>query len=107
MRYSADELINWSYDEFGELEWVVFRSTVTRQDSIRTFGWKTETRWIYYDRSKFTSASRRKKAAAIELVEEGPHGFAGLSKVPVFEFKVSDGLWLTNKAALLQTGALQ
>ena len=30
------------------------------------------------------------------------HGFAGIGRVPVFELKVSEGLWLTNKIALLQ-----
>lgn len=99
--FAADELINWSYDQFGELEWVVFRSTVTRQDSIQTFGWKTETQWLYYDRQVFQRFTK-KEGASIELVQEGVHGLAALNKVPIFELKVSDGLWLTNKAALLQ-----
>ncbi len=38
----------------------------------------------------------------IELVDQGSHGFAGIGRVPVFEVKVSEGLWLTNKIALLQ-----
>ena len=99
--FSADELINWSYDDFGDLEWVIFRSTVTRQDSIKTFGWKTETQWLYYDRRVFQRFTK-KEGGGIELVQEGPHGFASIGKVPVFELRVSDGLWLTNKAALLQ-----
>jgi hypothetical protein len=35
-------------------------------------------------------------------VEEGKHGFAGTGRVPLFEVRVSEGLWLANKAALLQ-----
>jgi hypothetical protein len=35
-------------------------------------------------------------------VDSGKHGFAGICRVPVFEIRISDGLWLTNKAALLQ-----
>ena len=101
VNYSADELINWSYDQFGELEWVIFRSTVTRQDSVNAFGWRTETEWMYYDRKKF-QRFLKKEAGGIDLVEEGSHGFAAIGRVPVFELKVSDGLWLTNKAALLQ-----
>lgn len=99
--YGADELINWSYDAFGELDWVVLRSSVTRQDNIKTFGWTTETQWLYYDRTTYQRFGR-KEGKGIELIEEGPHGLAGLKKVPVFEMKVSDGLWLTNKAASLQ-----
>ena len=35
-------------------------------------------------------------------MDQGRHGFAGIGRVPVFELRVSDGLWLTNKIALLQ-----
>src|SRR5204863_7354635 len=39
---------------------------------------------------------------AIELSDEGRHGLAMLRRVPVFEMKVTEGLWLMNKSALLQ-----
>jgi hypothetical protein len=101
--YNADELINWSYDQEGELEWVVIRTSWLKQDSVTTFGWKRETRWIYYDRQKFEIYERRgTDQKTIELVDQGPHGFAGIGRVPVFELRVSEGLWLTNKIALLQ-----
>ena len=48
------------------------------------------------------STARRAKAKQIELIDEGRHGLAALKRVPVFQLKVSDGLWLMNKAALLQ-----
>jgi hypothetical protein len=38
----------------------------------------------------------------VELLAEGPHALAPLNRVPIFEMKVSDGLWLMNKAGLLQ-----
>jgi len=101
--YSADEVINWSFDARGEMEWVVIRTSWLKQDSVKTFGWKRETRWIYYDREKFEiyeqSGGEQK---AIELIETGAHGFAGIRRVPVFELRVSEGLWLTNKIGLLQ-----
>ena len=102
--YNADELINWSYDLNGELEWVVLRTSWLKQDSVKSFGWKKETRWIYYDRQNFEiyeqcEAGQKK---TIELVDQGSHGFAGIDRVPVFELRVSEGLWLTNKIALLQ-----
>ncbi len=40
--------------------------------------------------------------AGIELIAEGRHGLAEQHRVPVFEMRVSEGLWLMNKAALLQ-----
>lgn len=102
--YNADEVINWSVDQKGEFEWVVIRTTCLKQDSVRSFGWKNETRWIYYDREHFEVYERRESGELkqIELVDRGRHGFAGIGKVPVFEVRVSSGLWLTNKAALLQ-----
>jgi hypothetical protein len=101
--YNADELINWSYDQQGELEWVVIRTSVLKQDDVKTFGWKRETRWIYYDREKFETYARRgADQKEIELTDQGRHGFAGIGRVPVFELRVSEGLWLTNKIALLQ-----
>ncbi len=103
MAYNADEMINWSRDQEGELEWVVIRTSWLKQDSVRTFGWKREIRWIYYDREKFEIYERRgADEKTIELVDQGSHGFAGIGRVPVFELKVSEGLWLTNKIGLLQ-----
>jgi hypothetical protein len=104
--YNAEELINWSYDTQGELEWVVIRTSWLKQDSVKTLGWKKETRWIYYDREKFEIYERlggeRPDESTVVLVDEGAHGFAGIRKVPVFELRISEGLWLTNKIALLQ-----
>jgi len=103
MPYGADELINWSYDAKGEFEWVVIRTSWLKQDSVRSFGWKREKRWIYYDREQFEIYARRDgDEKPVELVDQGRHGFAGIGRVPVFELSVSEGLWLTNKVALLQ-----
>jgi hypothetical protein len=38
----------------------------------------------------------------IDLVDEGRHGLAAQSRVPIFQMHISEGLWLMNKAALLQ-----
>jgi hypothetical protein len=38
----------------------------------------------------------------IELVDQGLHGLARLNRVPIFEIKLSDGMWLMNKAADVQ-----
>jgi hypothetical protein len=83
---------------------VVIRTSWLKQDSVQSFGWKRETRWIYYDRTNYEIYERREgdRAGQVELVAEGPHGFAALGKVPVFEVKVNDGLWIANKTALLQ-----
>ena len=103
--YTAEELINWSYDDAGELEWVVIRTSWLKQDSVRTLGWKRETRWIYYDREQFEIYERR-EGEVRTTVGAGGRGGAWVrgrsSRVPVFELRIPEGLWLTNKMALLQ-----
>jgi hypothetical protein len=100
--YSADEVINWSYTPTGGLDWIVIRTSVLQQSKVTDAKWEKETRWIYYDRENFQIFRKTGEANPIELVDEGQHGFAPLRRVPVFEMKVSDGLWLMNKAALVQ-----
>jgi hypothetical protein len=100
--YSADEIINWNYDPASGLDWVVIRTSCLQHSKVTDAKWEKETRWIYYDREGFEVYRKAGEGKAIEQIDEGRHGLAGLRRVPLFELKVSDGLWLTNKAALLQ-----
>jgi hypothetical protein len=103
--YQAEELINWSQDQQGNLDWVVLRTSNLRQDTPDG-GWFKEARWFYYDKEEFRIFRRVEGKAgeksAPELVDSGRHGLAGLRRVPLFKLEVSEGLWLMNKAALLQ-----
>ncbi len=58
--YNAEEVINWSYDDRGEMEWIVFRTSWLKQDDVKSHGWKRETRWIYYDREHYEIYERDK-----------------------------------------------
>ena len=100
--YSADEVINWNYHPTNGLEWVVIRTTCLQQSKVTDAKWERETRWIYYDRENFQVYRKAGEGQPIELIDEGRHGLAGLHRVPLFELKVPEGLWLTNKAALVQ-----
>jgi hypothetical protein len=105
---SPDELVNWSRDEHGNFEWIVLRTTHSSKRNIEDAQNTVETRWIYYDRERFKIYRRSvvqgpsKQTGGIELVDEGIHGLAKLQRVPIFEFTISQGMWLMNKAALLQ-----
>jgi hypothetical protein len=101
--YSADQVINWNYDEAGRLDWVVIRTTCLQQSKVSDAKWEKETRWIFYDRETYQIFRKAGEAQAVELVDQGRHGLAAQRRVPVFEMKVSEGLWLMNKAALLQS----
>ncbi len=100
--YSADEVINWNYDPANGLDWVVIRTSCLQQSKVTDAKWEKETRWIYYDRENFQVFRKAGEGQEIELIDEGRHGLAGLGRVPVFEMKVSEGLWLVNKGAPLQ-----
>jgi hypothetical protein len=100
--YSAEEVINWNYTPTGGLDWIVIRTSFLQQSKVTDAQWEKETRWIYYDRENFQIFRKAGESSPIELIDEGQHGFAPLRRVPVFEMKVSEGLWLMNKAALVQ-----
>lgn len=102
VHYSADEVINWGHDELGNLEWVVLRSDVWAEQGSEV---RKEKIWSYFDKQVFrkyremsTGPGRSQKV----LVAEGAHGLSRMNRVPLFELKIMDGLWLLNKAASLQ-----
>ena len=99
--YSAQEVVNWSRDEQGNFDWVVIRTESRRKESPEASDWTVETRWSYYDRETFR-VFRKIEGREIEQVRAGRHGLAKLHRVPLFEMNVSEGLWLMNKAGLLQ-----
>jgi len=103
--YAADELINWSYDEHGHYQWVVLRTQSLRKHRIEDMTWFKQTRWVYYDKEGYRIYEQDEestKRGRIEVVAEGKHGLARQARVPLVELRVSDGLWLLNKAATLQ-----
>ncbi len=77
--YSPDEIINWSRDGEGNLQWVVIPAENLRQQKITDDGWKKVTRWLYYDRHDFKIFERQTEGGPIEVVDEGRHGLAGLA----------------------------
>jgi hypothetical protein len=57
---------------------------------------------MYYDRENYQVYRKASESKAIELIDEGRHGLAAMQRVPLFELRISEGLWLMNKAAMLQ-----
>ncbi|MCP5111099.1 MAG: hypothetical protein GY953_09710 [bacterium] len=101
--YTPEQVINWNVDDRGNCDWVVIRHSFLRQDTAESGERVRETRWTRYDRTSFKVYRRvGEEGAPIQLVDSGQHGLAKQQRVPVFEMKVPDGLWLMNKAGLLQ-----
>ena len=105
IRYQAEDLINWSMDERGDYDWVVLRQSVRRQRRLDSPDIAEETHWYYYDRAEYRIYRRVEgsdQPASIELIAHGVHGLARQARVPLLTLRVSEGLWLMNKAAHLQ-----
>ena len=103
--YAADELINWSYDDHGHYEWVVLRTQSLKKAKIEDPAWIKLARWVYYDKENYRiyeQAEQGTERRPIEVVSEGRHGLARQERVPIVELRVSEGLWLLNKAGSLQ-----
>jgi hypothetical protein len=105
IRYQAEDLINWSLDERGEYDWVVLRQTIRRQPRIESSEIIEETYWYYFDKTSYRTYRRIERAnesTSIDLIAYGAHALVRQSRVPLFTFQVSEGLWLMNKAGHLQ-----
>lgn len=96
--YHAEELINWGLDELGNLEWCVLRSWVWGEDERGAA--KRERVWLYFDKKEYRKYREMGKEPV--LVASGEHGLARLNRVPLFELRIPEGLWLMNKAASVQ-----
>ncbi len=105
VRYEAEELINWSQNQRGEYDWVVLRRRTERQPDINSPSLVRETYWHYYDRTcyrTYRQTEQTETPSQVQLVAHGTHGLARQQRVPLFDLRVSGGLWLMNKAAHLQ-----
>ena len=115
VNYSAPQLINWKMDGNGAFDWVVLRTHRRYQESFDDPELVSEDQWAYYDRENFRIYRLRRKAQSaggnaaandagdgVELVDQGRHGLAEVRRVPLVRLAVTEGLWLANKASLLQ-----
>jgi len=109
VNFSPMDLINWRLDRHGNFEWAVLRTETSYQPDYLSADEVIERRWTYYDKQNFRVYSqteftprRESKPPEPVLEDEGRHGLAELGRVPLVKLELTDGLWLANKAALLQ-----
>lgn len=93
--YTAEDIVNWEVDERGSLLWAVVRVQEPARGEEDGGGW-----WVRYDREEFQIY--RQRGESVEVVDRGPHAMAGFGRLPLVELRAAEGLWLMNKAALLQ-----
>lgn len=98
-RYDPRQVINWSEDAAGRLEWVVVKATT----EVRSFMGAAVTvdRWYYFDRTVYRvfEAERKdgKPSDEAREVGNGRHAMAEAGEVPIRRFRVSEELWLGNR----------
>lgn len=103
--FRADEVINWSADEAGNLEWAVVRTQAKRRPSLDSADWFNETTWTYYDRTNYRRFVRRDfgtGSGAITEVAAGQHALSRVGQVPLIPLRLPEGLWMLNRSASLQ-----
>lgn len=103
--YMAEDLINWSHDERGNYDWVVLRTSSLKKAKVEDPDWVEETTWLYYDKHEFRVYRQRQQtggASQVEIIDGGFHAFSKQGRVPLFSFQLAEGMWLMNKAGLLQ-----
>ena len=109
VQYAPLDIINWRLDAAGNFEWVVIKTSERFQPSFESPVDVWRDTWTYFDRNEYRVYSverdpgkRPKPGSAVPLAASGPHALASQSRVPLIPLRLSDGLWLSNKAALLQ-----
>jgi len=100
--YSPRDVINWSRDSYGGYEWVVVRQQQASRAAVPGDPPSNMTEWLYFDKTSFQIFRQYEKGQKPLLVAEGPHSLSHRNTVPLFELQLSEGLWLMQKAALLQ-----
>ncbi|MGA3189194.1 MAG: hypothetical protein ABSF22_18980 [Bryobacteraceae bacterium] len=99
--YAAEDVINWNLDLQGNFDWVVIRTKMIRKERVEDAEWSKETRWSYYDKQRFRIYSQVGDGDK-RLVDEGTHALAKLNRVPLFDLRIPEGMWMLNRAGLLQ-----
>lgn len=103
--YAVEDVINWSYDDQGNLSWVVLRTSSMRKDRVEDDEWKRVVTWSYYDKQNYRvyrQLTGESDEGRVELVDAGVHGLAKQNRVPLFGLDIQEGMWLVNKAGSLQ-----
>jgi hypothetical protein len=105
----AQELIDWSTSEDGELEYAVLYC----EREEREFGSKPKTfgAWYVYTRDSFAHYETVMKDGKADgkiarLMDSGPHALTEQNRVPILPWYAAKGQWLADRASLSLTAHL-
>lgn len=97
------QVVNWSYDANGALEFVVV-SLEAPKSRTGTTELKTVRRFLIYTQTEFHVVEETSdgQGKILRVEDSGLHCCHAFGRVPLFEIAVSPGMWLLNKAGHLQ-----
>ena len=118
--FDARQVINWSLDRRGNLDWIVARAMFQRETFLGDV--INETIWYYFDRTEYRVYRHQQKQGVradqsytvlydsnnnridstpmADLIDRGKHALSAYNRVPVLRIEVPDALWLANRAYL-------
>lgn len=108
--FKKHQLLDWQKDEFGNYEWVKFYTQESFKENFNSPLIKRHKFYIYnkyeclvYQLDEEVNKENPKPIDELEatLIHNAPHSLPG--RVPMKELKVTDGLWVMNKLASIQT----
>ena len=105
IQYDPRQVINFSKDKNGALEWIVCSARETRMSSPFEKPSLVDV-WYYFDKKQFGRYEREipegersaPDDAMAELKMSGAHALADYNVVPVLYIEIPKGLWLMNRA---------
>lgn len=110
VHYSPLEVINWKIDRFGAYDWVMIKTTKVEQEFLQK-PQEVDT-WYYFDKHNFRTYQRHRDYGSVSipsdadgevarLIDQGQHALSNVGRVPLRTYRLSNGLWLANRAYLL------
>jgi hypothetical protein len=109
VHYTPLEVRNWRVDEAGNLEWALIKISERYQPSLEAAREVFRETWTYFDRRHYRvyrlerdPEKPARPGTSVPLVAAGAHALASAGRVPLISTRLTEGLWLSNKATMLQ-----
>lgn len=103
--WNPQQLVNWSYDAAGHLEWVILQSyneeslLLGKTEAVDRWTILTQTEIAIYER-RYKLGDHDKPKAATLSVPPRRHVLSAQQRVPLYELQIPDILWIADRIAL-------
>jgi len=116
--YDPRQAFNWACDEYGNLNWIIFKTVEVSQGGPLDAVTQSANWWLFdrtsYRHYRYTNPSDAltdgtffeqssitdSKDAVATLIDEGPHALSNENEVPVIMWELPRSLWFASRAYL-------